>query len=144
MLNKRTALSQAISKIVPKILQGVHLDFLVRHSITYTQFLVLVAVHSQKEANMNFLAKSMHVRMPTMTGIVDRLVKAGHIRRVSHAKDRRQVHLSLTPKGEGFIRGFEKTVSKRWYEILQFFNEGDLDRFGIVIKKLKDRLGIDS
>lgn len=143
MLNKRQALSVSISKIVPKILQGVHLDFLVSHSITYTQFLVLVAIHSHKETNMNFLAKSMHVRMPTMTGIVDRLVKAGHVKRMAHSKDRRQVHLSLTQKGYGFIHAFEKTVSKRWQEILRFFNEQDLDRFGIVVKKLNNRLGIE-
>ena len=90
-------LSSAIAELMPGIMRGVRLDFFVQKGVTQTQFVVLAAILAGRRSTMGALAKSLHVRMPTMTGIVDRLVRAGYVRRSTDPHDRRQVAVEVTP-----------------------------------------------
>ena len=139
MLNAKEV-SFAVSRLMPHIIQGVHLDFLVSRSITQTQFLVLVAIHSRGTCPMNILADSMQVSMPTMSGIVDRLVKAGYLDRLEDSQDRRQVVIKLTNKGKKMIEQFQGAVGERWQEVLQVLSKQELAAFHAVVMKLTDKL----
>ena len=48
---------------------------------------------------MNELARGMGVTRPAATGLVDRLIAQGLVRRQQDADDRRVVRVGLTPKG---------------------------------------------
>ena len=85
----RVKLSQSIARLMPNIIQGVHIGFLAKRNLTHTQFFVLVAIHSQNRPAMRTLSTNMQVSMPTMSGIIERLVKAGYVKRVPHPEDRR-------------------------------------------------------
>ena len=139
MLNTREV-SLAVAQLMPRIIQGVHLDFLAKGHITQTQFLVLVAVHSRKRCTMNVLAGSMKVSMPTMSGIVNRLVKAGFLQRVEGLTDRRQVVVELTTKGQKMIAQFQGAVSARWQEVLTALSKDELESFYKVVLKLTEKL----
>ena len=89
---------------------------------------------------MGTLARNMHVRMPTATGIVGRLVRAGYVRRRPKPEDRRQVVVALTPKGYGFIRAFQAVVRHRWEEVLRSLEPAELATFHRVVTKLDSRL----
>ena len=132
--------SLAVAQLMPRIIQGVHLDFLTQGSITQTQFLVLVAIHSRQKCAMNVLADSMQVSMPTISGIVDRLVKAGYVQRVAGLEDRRQVVVGLTPKGQKMIARFQVAVSTRWQEVLKGLSKVELNSFHQVVLKLTENL----
>ena len=136
----RQDLSFAIAQLMPRIIQGIQLEFLVKRSITQTQFVVLVAIHSTGRCPMSALAKNMHVSLPTMSGIVDRLVRAGYIRRVEDLQDRRQVVIELVRKGEQIIEQFQSVVARRWQEVLQSLDPVDVDAFYQVVSKLKNAL----
>jgi DNA-binding MarR family transcriptional regulator len=136
----RQNVSQAIAHLMPRIIQGVHLDFMVKRTITQTQFLVLVAIHSSKRSSMNFLAKNMQVSMPTISGIVDRLVKAGFIKRSEDPQDRRQVMVELTTSGQALITQFQQAIRLRWNEVLKSLSEKELVSFYQVIIKLSEQL----
>src|SRR3990167_2601151 len=99
----RQDLGFAIAQFMPQVIQGLQLEFLVKRTLTQTQFVVMVAVHSNGRCPMSVLAKNMHVSLPTISGIVDRLVKAGYIRRLEDPQDRRQVVAELAPKGTALI-----------------------------------------
>ena len=131
-----------ISQLMPFIIQGVHLEFLAKKTITQTQFLVLVAIFSKHRSTMKNLADNMHVSMPTMSGIVDRLVKSGYIKRQEDQKDRRQVTIELSVKGERLIKQFQSIISRRWQEVLQSLSEKDVKSFFDVVTKLKNALQI--
>src|SRR5437868_892 len=103
----RKEVSIAISRLMPQIIQGVHLDFMDKGRITQTQFLILVAIHSRNTTSMRILADSMHVSMPTMSGIINRLVKANLVKRTVGSDDRRQVMLTLSPSGAVLIQQFQ-------------------------------------
>ncbi len=136
----RKDVSLAMAQLMPQIIQGVHLDFLTSRQITQTQFLVLVAIHSRERAPMSILAQNMKVSMPTISGIVDRLVRAGYLRRVEDLKDRRQVMVELTAKGKGLILQFQAAVSERWQEVLAALSAQELESFYQVVVKLTQAL----
>jgi DNA-binding MarR family transcriptional regulator len=49
------------------------------------------------------LAGRLIIRHHSAVGLVDRLIKQGHVRRAADTQDRRRVHLSLTPRGEALL-----------------------------------------
>ena len=89
---------------------------------------------------MNRLSSDLHVAMPTTTGIVDRLVKAGYVTRSSGLGDRRQVWVRLSGKGRDFIRDFQGAVAKRWADILNRFPENDVKRFADIVVQIEKSL----
>lgn len=132
--------SQVIAQVMPTIIQGTRLDFFVRRNVTQTQFLMLAAIRGYGKCRMGTLAGNMHVSMPTATGIVGRLVHVGYVSRASDPKDRRQVIVALTQKGETFIREFQDVVRRRWEEVLQPLGAEELAAFHHVMLTLQQQL----
>ena len=147
MMNKKSRssatpkdVSLAIAELMPNIIRGTQLDFFVKKNVTQTQFLVLTAIRAYGRCAMGTLARNLHVRMPTATGIVERLVQAGYVRRAPHSTDRRQVIVELTAKGQSFIQEFQSVIRRRWEEVLVSLEPRELAAFHRVITKLKTQL----
>lgn len=166
----RKAVSLAVAQLMPQILRGVQLDFFVKRGvipppsaaaarrrrsagrprvagsdapgggITQTQFLVLASIRAFSRCPMGILARSLHVTMPTVSGIVDRLVRAHLVRRAPHPTDRRQVMVELTAKGQAFLTEFQGIVRRRWEEVLRSLHPTELQAFYRVITKLREQL----
>lgn len=132
----KNKLAKAISNLIPQIIRGAHADFFTKSSVTQTQFLMLLAIEGFGACTMSTLARNMKVRMPTATGIADRLVKAGFIKRNYRAEDRRTVWVSLTAKGESYIQGFKKVVKQRWGNVLKVLNKKEIRNFYTIVVKL--------
>ena len=136
----RKDLSSAIAQLMPRIIQGVQIEFLVKRTLTQTQFLVLVALHSRKLCPMTTLAQSMHVSLPTISGIVDRLVKRGYVERSVSDQDRRQVVVHLSKQGQMMIAQFQGAVTQRWEDVLKALQQEDIDNFYRIVTKLMNHL----
>lgn len=94
--------------------------------ITNTQHLLLLAVMGQPGrdwATISELADMLHVRHHGAVGLVDRCEKAGLVRRDRDTDDRRQVRVSLTPRGAGIL------------ERLMIRNRGEMLRLRDVLLK---------
>ena len=139
-MNKKEQLSRAISKLMPNIIQGVHIGFLAKTKLTHTQFFVLVAIHSRGCPAMSTLSDNMQVSMPTMTGIIGRLVNAGYVKRVLLEKDRRQVLVELTSKGGQIIKRFQNAAMERWQEVLSVLNNQQIDIFQEIVAELNQSI----
>jgi DNA-binding MarR family transcriptional regulator len=137
----RTQVSQAIAQLMPRIIQGVQLEFFVKRRVTQTQLLVLLAIHAGGRCTMGTLARNQHVRMPTATGIVNRLARAGYVRRHPDPEDRRQVLVELTDKGRSFIVAFQGVIRHRWDDVLRGLAPRELEAFYQVITQLTRQLG---
>ncbi len=135
----RREVSRAIAALMPNILRGVQLDFFVKQGVTQTQFLVLMAIHASSRCTMGALARTIHVSLPTASGIVERLVRAGYVRRRADAHDRRQVVVELTVKSHSFIQQFQIVVSRRWEEVLRLLDQRELQAFHRVITRLNEQ-----
>ena len=135
--------SLALVRLIPYIMRGTQLEFFVKRGITQTQFLVLNAIRACTRCTMGALARALHVSMPTVSGIIDRLVRAGYVRRRTLPEDRRQIIVELAPKAGRFFRVFETVVRRRWEEALLSLEPDELEAFHGVITKIRERLQAD-
>ena len=136
----REDLSHSIAQLMPNIIQGVHIGFLAHKKLTHTQFFVMVAIHSQGLPTMRALSDNMQVSMPTMSGIVERLVQGGYVKRVNHPDDRRQVLIELTPQGRRLITEFQQAAGRRWQQVLLTLNQQEIQSFTKIVMKLRQNL----
>lgn len=134
----RNDVSRIIVEFMPRIIRGIHLGFLSSRTVTQTQFFVITAIHSNRRCSMRMLAESMHISMPTISGIVDRLVKSGYLRREEDPADRRVVMVELSAKGRLLVEQFQNAAGARWEEILKTFSARELESFHRLIKKLNE------
>ena len=139
-VQSREDLSRSIAQLMPNIIQGVHIGFLAQKNLTHTQFFVLVAIHSQGRPAMRTLSRNLQVSMPTMSGIVERLVQAGYTQRINHPEDRRQVLVELTPQGRRIITQFQEAASQRWRQVLLALSQTEVESFGRIVTKLLQSL----
>ena len=132
--------SRTIVEFMPNIIRGIHLGFLSNRSVTQTQFLVVISIHSNGKCSMRVLAESMHVSMPTISGIVDRLAKSGYILREEDPSDRRLVVVELSAKGKSLVEQFQKAAGTRWEEILKSLSPKELESMYHLFKKLNNQI----
>jgi DNA-binding MarR family transcriptional regulator len=135
-MNKNQQTAKSIASLLPYIVQGVHFGVVASRSITQTQFILVVYLHVHGPSTMTSLASHLKVRMPTVTGLVDRLVQAKYIKRKTHPDDRRQVMIELTAKAKIFLKEFITMYAKRWEEILQILNQEEMDQMLAITIKL--------
>jgi DNA-binding MarR family transcriptional regulator len=74
------------------------------YGLTTEQFSVLAAVKSRGgSVRIIDLVEALERRPNSVSMLVDRMVKAGLVRRIRDRSDRRVVHMSLTSKGENTL-----------------------------------------
>ena len=71
--------------------------------LSQSQLTVLGALARHGPARITTLAADAHVRQPSMTTLVNRLQRAGCVRRVPDADDQRAVRVALTPQGRALV-----------------------------------------
>jgi len=74
------------------------------HELTLAQFHTLVAIkQSNLKCTMGRLADETNQVSATVTGIIDRLVERGFVKRAQHPDDRRKVLVQLTDAGQSKV-----------------------------------------
>lgn len=68
--------------------------------LTYTQYIVMVALREQDHQTVGQLGEKMFLESNTLTPILKKLEEMGYVRRQRDPKDERQVVISLTEAGE--------------------------------------------
>lgn len=91
--------------------------------LTVPQLLVMLSIHRQGKVSVSAIASDVHLSQATVTSVLDRLVRAGFVRRERSEGDKRIVYAILTPQGldklaqapepiqSGFLREFRKLES---------------------------------
>ncbi len=83
--------------------------------LTTQQLRLLLCLRSNDGASLGELASALGVSAPTMSGLVDRLVRQGLIRRSDDETDRRVVRHHLTPEGQALVGEVART-GRAWIE----------------------------
>ena len=82
-------------------------------------------VISNEQYTMRKLAQDLGVALPTATALIDRLVKAGHVKRDVDAKDRRVIHVSLTESGKQVLQQTMKQKMEHMKVIIEKIPQED-------------------
>ena len=133
-------LSNEISIMVPKLMKGARSSFLAKANISTAQMIMLISIHDHGQCKIKTLAKERGISPPTATGLLDRLVRAGYVKRGSDSEDRRVVMISLTKKGENAAQDFLRTVRNRWKNILIHLTSKEQHQYLNIVKKIVDIL----
>lgn len=102
--------------------------------LTTAQLRVLFLVRETPGVTAGELAQRLAVTPPTISGIVDRLVKLDLIRREDDESDRRLVRNFLTDAGENSCKRMEQGTEIFTRRILVEMNHTDLEAFIIGLK----------
>ena len=96
--------------------------------LTVTQLLVLFSLRETPGMPAGALAEDMRVTPPTVTGLVDRLVRMGLVRREEDTKDRRLVRNVLTEQGQEALGEVEREGRALLTQLFERLSAGDLAR----------------
>jgi len=89
-----------------RLVQQRHLEYFSTRlpEITPTQFSVMVRLHTEGALSQNHLGRLVHTDAATTKGVVDRLIDRGWLCSTPSTVDRRRLNISLTARGEEFIK----------------------------------------
>jgi DNA-binding MarR family transcriptional regulator len=96
--------------------------------LTMSQVKVLFLLYSEGPASMGQLAASLGVTLPTVTGIIDRLVEHGLVQREEHPHDRRLVVSRLTPRGSATAERLHQAGRTRLASVLDSLSVDELQQ----------------
>lgn len=119
-----------IIRSIRKVIQGfsVHSKRQFRRSgLTMPQLMALRAIASAdvKEVTAAWVAPRIQLSAATITGVLDRLERAGLISRKRTSSDRRKVCLAITPKGRRELERLSVSFQDRFAAKLAELKEAD-------------------
>lgn len=82
----------------------------VESPITKPQMFMLYTINKFEKCKLSYLAELLDVKPSAITVMIDRLEKAGYIKRFQDADDRRLVLVEMTPSGKEVL---EKAIQDR-------------------------------
>lgn len=104
-----------MTQLVRKRKPGMPYDNTVKQ-LTLAQAEVLIYLCEHKKAKMSDIAKEANVKLPTMTEIVDKLVKNGFLKRERDDTDRRNVWITIADniknKTKKIIQSHDRYIEK--------------------------------
>ncbi len=99
--------------------------------ISVPQMKALLFLYLEGAASMARIAGALGVKLPTVTGIVDRLVERGLVKREDSPQDRRVVLASLTEGGKHLM---DRQWQAGWLEISELLQEASADELQSILQ----------
>lgn len=89
---------------------------------------------------MSQLASAMNIKMSSMTGLVDRLIKHELVQRERSEEDRRSVYVGLSPKGGKVLNEIRQQKKKGIASLFKRLNQRERNQYLEIIEKLVGEL----
>lgn len=115
-------------------------DALIQGIVTMPQYIALEFLITKDTVKMKDIAKYMHISFPAASGLVERLVSLGLVKRTSDKEDRRVVYIELTSKGKKIAL---TTMQARKHIIKDIFGcltDAEKNTYLRIIRKIKKGL----
>jgi DNA-binding MarR family transcriptional regulator len=109
-------------------------------NMTVSQLDTMAYLYEHKRAKMSELAKNAGVKMPTMTDMINKLIKAGTVTREHDEKDRRTVWVSITKDVEKMVAFHLKKRDDAIVGIMKVLSEEEKKQAASILKKLVNSL----
>lgn len=108
--------------------------------LSKTELFALILVERHGEIIMSQLADYINIPMSTATGIIDRMVRNGYLKRERSEHDRRIVAIQLADKGRLYTAEFKKIVSRYISGVMEVLTEEEKATMFRVFAKVTDSL----
>lgn len=100
------------------------------------QMLILESLYHQGRCIMRELAEGLSISTPAVTGLVDRMVESGYLKRVRDEEDRRVINIELTPKGTKVAKGVLNTREKTIQDVFGELTPSERETYLRILKKV--------
>ena len=97
---------------------------------------VLLALYEQDSQTISALGEKVSLEKSTMTGLIDRMVKAGLITRKTDAHDRRVLRVWLTARGRGLEGQLRKVLAQSYKDLTRGLAAGEINKVETVLKRV--------
>jgi len=88
------------------------------------------------------LGERMLVQPPSMTNVIEGLVRAGYVRKQASSRDRRAKEVSLTPAGRRLVERVLRRHPDRVRSVVGSLDEQETRSLLRLVEKLSDRLAV--
>lgn len=102
---------------------------------------VLGALGRVPRARMTDLARATGIALSTLTGVMDRLVARGYVRRTHGAEDRREVVATLTARGRRAQQEYLEARMEMCAGMLGALDKGEGERLVESLARIRQALG---
>jgi len=106
---------------------------------TYSEFEVLKFVQNKKDITMKSISDHLHIKPPSVTPMVDSLIKRGNLKRIQGTGDRRVIYITLTQKGEKSLQKKYKNVHKIIEKIFGELNDKDKKNLIKIFERIHEK-----
>lgn len=123
-----------ITKVYQKLIINLQKAFS-ESSIEVTPIQVMLLFFLQKNdgSSLTQISQGLMLENPTVTGLIDRLEKLGHVKRSDHPNDRRVYLVYLTEKGNNIANRALPIVKKLNEEIKKGYSMVEVENFKKVL-----------
>jgi DNA-binding MarR family transcriptional regulator len=129
--------SESIKKIsrlqreLARTMRGLAFKHWMKLSLSTTQVKSLFCIVENERMSSKKLAEVLDVTPANVTGIVDRLMRQGLVRRVENKQDRRVVFLEATAEGKKLLENLEQMATEHTSKILSTLSQEELNHLYI-------------
>ena len=136
------AMAVAIRHIARSV--DLHSRWLVEeHGLTGPQIATLRAACRLGRASSGELARAVELSQPTITGILDRLERKGLVVRCRGERDRRSIHVTLTPEGVRAVDAVPSVLHQRFRHELAKLPEWEQTMMLAVLQRVVSMMSIE-
>ena len=109
--------AKQILEVIPPVMREIRKEMrsLAKSDLTVPQYRILNHLSNTSSSNRD-VAEWMGVTSPTMSRMINALVERSLLERAHGKKDRREVRLSLTPKGRKALEAIRAAVQQKLAE----------------------------
>jgi DNA-binding MarR family transcriptional regulator len=105
------------------------------HDLSLTQLRVL-AILRDREPTMAELAAYLGLERSSVSGLIDRAVRRGLVRRTASQEDGRAVRVSLSPDGQRLARLGAAEISALITPLTRSLSQADRQRLGVLLDRM--------
>ncbi len=108
--------------------------------LTVDQWSVIKTLYEHEDLTHKDLSEKCGKDQPTMTRIVDLLLKKGYVHRIVHPNDRRSLHIQLTEAGQAQAKSLTPLVKDFRMKAWENLTEEDFKNFTRILNTIYNNL----
>lgn len=106
------------------------------NNLSINEYYYLDALSRRTKASYSELADYLNYRKPSVTNMIDKLIKKGYVKKEQSSEDKRIYYLSLTDKGLMVIQ-IELEMYKNYIEnVKEVLDDNEFDMYEAVLNKI--------
>jgi DNA-binding MarR family transcriptional regulator len=112
--------------------------------LTWPQLATLRAAERLGACSIAALARAVHLGQPTLTGIVQRLERAGYVTRSPHEQDGRSVNISITPTGRSVLEDAPSLLQDRFHAELAKLKDWERSQTLASLQRIAEMMDVET